>query len=178
VILVVVAGGGFLFFKDYNQRTPGGYVDGDQPTQNQTPSSAAGINGAPNQGNPGNVSTDTVNTIIGGNVALGVNKSTTFGTYLVAYNGMTLYTFTKDTGTASTCYDQCAQNWPPYVVASEDNVNNVKLGVNGKIATKQRKDGSLQVTYNGRPVYFFAGDKTLGDTNGQNVGKMWFVVKP
>jgi len=44
------------------------------------------------------------------------------------------------------------------------------------MGTTLRSDGKLQVTYNGHPVYFFVGDKASGDTSGQNVGKVWFVV--
>ncbi len=163
-----------------------------------SPSSAsgqAGINGSANQGNmgqPDSASTGSgqagvvqqpgadgaEGSIIGNNLALGLDSNATLGKYLIAYNGMTLYTYSKDTTEASTCYDKCAQNWPPYLVGAEDNVNNVKLGVNGKVGSTLRTDGGIQVTYNGHPLYFYVKDAESGDTTGQNVGSVWFVVKP
>ncbi len=48
----------------------------------------------------------------------------------------------------------------------------------GLLATTERTDDTIQVTYNGHPLYHFAGDEAPGDTNGQNVGDVWFVVSP
>jgi predicted lipoprotein with Yx(FWY)xxD motif len=110
--------------------------------------------------------------IIGNNPALGLEGSGP-DAHLVAYNGMTLYTFTKDLGSLSSCYDQCAINWPPYVVGPEDNVQNVKEGVTGKVDTVFRSDGSIQVTYNGKPLYFWKDDKKAGDITGKGVGGVW-----
>jgi predicted lipoprotein with Yx(FWY)xxD motif len=157
-------------------------------------SHTAGINGSANQGNMGQPDNGTPQipgapqqpgadgaegTIIGGNVSLGVDKSATLGSMLVGYNGKTVYTFTKDKAASSSCYDQCAANWPPYILGPEDNAQNVKLGVaTEKVGTITRNDGSIQMTYEGHPLYFFVGDKAQGDTNGQNVNKSWFVVKP
>jgi len=190
IILLIVLGGGWYYFS--TQIVPGvqenSTINGTNVDQTGGPSGAAGINGSANQGNLGQPDTGTVQqpgadgaegTIIGGNVALGIDRNTTLGTYLIAYNGMTVYTFAKDKTASSTCYGQCADNWPPYIAGPEDNVHNVKLGVSGdKVDSIVRADGKAQVTYNGHPLYFFAGDKASGDTNGQNVGKMWFVVKP
>jgi len=76
------------------------------------PSDQAGINGSPNQGNLGQTDTGTVQqpgadgaegSVVGANVTLGIDKTTALGTYLIAYNGMTLYTYSKDTSTSSTC---------------------------------------------------------------------------
>lgn len=116
--------------------------------------------------------------IIGANLALGTDKSEALGQYMIAYNGMTVYTYTKDTGTESTCYEQCAVNWPPYLVGTEDNLGQLQTGITGKVDTSRRTDGTLQMTYNGHPLYFYAKDTKSGDATGQNVGKAWFVVKP
>jgi predicted lipoprotein with Yx(FWY)xxD motif len=51
-------------------------------------------------------------------------------------------------------------------------------GVTGKLGTTTRTDGSLQVTYNDQPLYFFVGDTKAGDTTGQGVGNVWYVVNP
>ncbi len=99
------------------------------------------------------------------------------GTVLVGPTGMTLYMFTKDTADTSTCYDACATNWPPLLVKSADEI---VPGVNllGKWGTTKRKDDTLQVTYNGMPLYYWKDDKAIGDSLGEGVGKVWYTVVP
>jgi len=99
------------------------------------------------------------------------------GNVLVGPKGMTLYMFTKDTADTSNCYDKCEANWPPLTV---DKAEDVVPGVNllGKLSTAARKDGKLQVTYNGMPLYYWKDDKAIGDATGENVGKVWFTVVP
>lgn len=99
-------------------------------------------------------------------------ESTDLGDILVDDAGMVLYLFTPDNQGASTCYDQCETNWPPLVgeVAAGDGVDGGMLG------TTERDDGSTQVTYNGWPLYYFANDAAAGDTNGQGVNDVWYVV--
>lgn len=114
---------------------------------------------------------------------LATGTSTSLGTYLTALNGMTLYRYTKDTPNSgsSTCYGQCAALWPPYTVTSSavtaGSLVNAS-GTTGTIGTITRTDGSVQVIYNGWPLYFYAKDKKPGDTMGQDVGNVWFVMKP
>ncbi|MDE2071763.1 MAG: hypothetical protein KGI70_03490 [Patescibacteria group bacterium] len=110
-------------------------------------------------------------------VALGTGSTTTIGTFMTGDNGMTLYTFDKDSVGTSTCYGQCAQNWPAYTVAQGTQVT-PPAGATGQIATITRADGSIQVTYNGMPLYFYAKDTNAGDTTGNGVGKVWHVAKP
>jgi predicted lipoprotein with Yx(FWY)xxD motif len=97
------------------------------------------------------------------------------GNILTDSKGMTLYTYTKDTPGTSVCYDQCAVNWPPLIVTGTPTAPD---GVTGKLGTTTRKDGSMQVTYNDKPLYLFAGDTKTGDTTGQGVGNVWYVVNP
>jgi predicted lipoprotein with Yx(FWY)xxD motif len=99
------------------------------------------------------------------------------GDSLVAANGLTLYTFKKDEAGKSNCYDKCAEAWPPLLVVEGEKPIAGK-NVSGKLGTTQRTDGKIQVTYNDQPLYFFAKDKHAGDATGQNVGEVWFVVKP
>lgn len=100
------------------------------------------------------------------------------GEYLVASNNMTLYLFTKDSTGTSTCYDACAVNWPPYSPVATGAVT-VGQGVSAAdISAISRADGSVQMTYKGMPLYFYVNDMKVGDTIGQNVGGVWFVVKP
>lgn len=111
------------------------------------------------------------------NLTLGTNATSSLGTYLVAFNGMTVYTFSKDTTGTTTCYGQCAVNWPPYTVPAGTNLTG-ESPIDGTIDVIARADGQEQVTYKGMPLYFYIKDKAPGDTTGQNVGGVWFVGTP
>jgi predicted lipoprotein with Yx(FWY)xxD motif len=97
--------------------------------------------------------------------------------YLAGDNGMALYVFKKDQGSTSTCTGACATSWPPFVLAAGDTVQ-AGSGVAGTVGSTDRADGTKQVTYNGAPVYYFAGDKKAGDTTGEGVNGVWFLAKP
>lgn len=106
------------------------------------------------------------------------SEDSALGTILVDADGNTLYVFMQDTDATSTCYDECADSWPAFAANGE-----LKAGGGGDVdesllGTTERDDGTTQVTYNGHPLYYFAGDAAAGDTNGQNVGEVWFVVSP
>jgi predicted lipoprotein with Yx(FWY)xxD motif len=92
---------------------------------------------------------------------------------IAATNKMTLYTYTKDTADTSNCYDACATAWPPFTITGTPVAG---AGITGKLATTARKDGSKQLTINSKPLYFYNKDLKPGDTIGQNVGTVWFVV--
>ena len=96
------------------------------------------------------------------------------GDILVDADGNSLYLFTPDAQGESTCYDQCETAWPPLVdeVSAGDGVDPDLL------SSTTRTDGSVQITYNGWPLYYFAADSAPGDTNGQGVNGVWFVVTP
>jgi len=98
--------------------------------------------------------------------------SSDHGQILVDGDGMTLYVFDSDGGGTSTCYDGCAQTWPPLEGPAEagEGADAALLG------TTTRDDGTVQVTYDGQPLYFYAADQAAGDTNGQGVGGVWWVV--
>jgi predicted lipoprotein with Yx(FWY)xxD motif len=105
-----------------------------------------------------------------------VNAGTnaTHGSILVDDKGMSLYLYTKDTPNTSTCYDKCATAWPPLLT------NGSAVGGSGldasKFGTTTRTDGTVQVTYNGWPLYYFAKDKQPDDVMGQGVGSVWYLV--
>lgn len=107
----------------------------------------------------------------------GVSTSEELGDYLVSFDGMTLYTFANDEAGVSNCTGDCATNWPPFTVPATLRLN-AGEGIEGEWATIAREDGSLQVTYNGMPLYFWLEDLAPGDTNGHNVGEVWFVAQP
>lgn len=95
------------------------------------------------------------------------------GSILVDAGGMTLYLFETDTDGSSTCYDDCAATWPALI----DGAPSAGDGVDGSLlGTTEREDGEVQVTYDGHPLYHFASDQAPGDTEGQGVGDVWFVV--
>ncbi|MFN8378861.1 MAG: hypothetical protein U0452_09335 [Anaerolineae bacterium] len=100
-----------------------------------------------------------------------------FGSILTGPNGMTLYTFANDTDGTSACVDGCAVAWPPLTVAAGEEVT-VGEGVSGEVGTIERADGSLQVTYNGAPLYYWMNDVIPGDTTGHNFRDVWFVAQP
>ncbi len=108
---------------------------------------------------------------------LGV-ESTSLGKILDNGQGRTLYVFQADTGTKSNCSGACATNWPPLTSANPT----VGKGASASmVGTSKRSDGKTQVTYNGHPLYTFAGDSSPGDTSGQGVnafGGLWYAVSP
>jgi predicted lipoprotein with Yx(FWY)xxD motif len=99
------------------------------------------------------------------------------GTWLTGPTGLTLYTFEPDTPNTSTCVDDCAQAWPPFTVTADDTLT-AGDGMGGVLTTFERPDGTLQVAYDGAPLYYFASDTSPGDTNGQGIGDRWFVAEP
>ncbi len=99
-----------------------------------------------------------------------------YGMILTDDKGMTLYLFLNDTTSASTCSGACLNNWPALLT----NGNPVAgTGVDGTmLGTTTRPDGSVQVTYNGHPLYYFFKDANPGDVNGEGIKNVWYVVSP
>jgi predicted lipoprotein with Yx(FWY)xxD motif len=102
---------------------------------------------------------------------------TKFGRILVDAQGRSLYLFEQDKGTASTCYGACASLWPPLTVSGTPKAG---AGITAsKLGTTPRKDGKAEVTYNGHPLYTYAGDQKPGDTAGEGLdqfGAPWDVL--
>ncbi|GAA1764212.1 COG4315 family predicted lipoprotein [Agromyces humatus] len=99
------------------------------------------------------------------------------GEIVVDGEGMTVYMFDNDTqgADASVCEGECATNWP--AVTADSDSPEVE-GVTGEVGTITGVDGSTQVTLNGWPLYYFIGDEAAGDTNGQGVQDVWWVLTP
>lgn len=112
---------------------------------------------------------------VAGNLLLGTDATTTRGTYLIGFNGMTLYEYAKDLD-SSNCTGTCAKTWPPYIVPSKDVLANVQAGIPGMVSSVPRADGSMQVTYDGHPLYFYTGDSVSGDMNGEQQSAAWSIV--
>jgi len=104
-------------------------------------------------------------------------SETSAGSALAGDGGMTLYTFDNDTGGESSCYDSCATNWPPLLVegGAEPTAGE---GVTGDIGVTARTDSTVQVTYDGLPLYYFANDSAPGDATGDGVGGVWHIAIP
>ncbi|WP_309072593.1 COG4315 family predicted lipoprotein [Arthrobacter sp.] len=107
---------------------------------------------------------------------LGVAE-TDLGEIVVDAEGMVVYYFTNDEPDSgvSACEGGCLEAWPP--VLSDSETPEVE-GVTGEVGTIETPDGELQVTINGMPIYYFAEDEAPGDTNGQGVNEVWYVVAP
>jgi predicted lipoprotein with Yx(FWY)xxD motif len=111
-----------------------------------------------------------------GSAAVQVATDPKLGQILVAANGMTLYTFALDSAGASKCRTDCSAYWPAYVVSAAPSAG---AGITGKLGTLTRSDGSLQVTYNGLPLYTYILDNKPGDVIGEGVndfGGVWHAA--
>ena len=107
---------------------------------------------------------------------LHVSQAAGLGAFLIDDQGMTLYRFTRDEPNKSNCDIDCMVKWPPLLSERAPKADD---GVDaGKLSTIAYKDGYQQVTYDGMPLYYWYQDKATGDTKGQGVGDVWFVVQP
>ena len=106
-------------------------------------------------------------------------KSSSYGRVLFDSRGYVLYAFTRDANGRSACYGACARVWPVYFAKSGLKAGN---GVNRSLlGTTKRRDGRRQVTYAGRPLYYYVNDRKPGQILCQNVaefGGTWLVVRP
>jgi predicted lipoprotein with Yx(FWY)xxD motif len=106
-----------------------------------------------------------------------LKKTGNLGKVLRDSEGHVVYLFEKDKTTKSTCYTACATNWPPVITKGKPVAGSGV--VKSKLSTTKRKDGKMQVTYAGHPLYYFIGDKKAGQANGQGLnffGAKWYVL--
>jgi predicted lipoprotein with Yx(FWY)xxD motif len=105
-----------------------------------------------------------------------VSEHAEFGELLVDADGMTLYRFDADTQGSgeSACTDSCLDAWPPLTVEGDPTAS----GVSAALSTFERADGTTQVAAAGWPLYYFASDSSPGETQGQGVNDVWWVVGP
>ena len=99
-----------------------------------------------------------------------------FGDMLFDSNKQAIYIFENDPNGESVCYGDCAEAWPPVLTTGEPEAKN---GVNeGLLGTTERRDGKLQVTYAGKPLYYYAHEGP-GEVRCHDVflnGGYWWVV--
>ncbi len=106
-------------------------------------------------------------------------KSSSYGRVLFDNRGYVLYAFTRDAHGRSACYGACAKAWPVYYAKG-----GLTAGAGIKrslLATTKRRDGRRQVTYAGRPLYYYVGDTKPGQIRCQKVaefGGTWLIVRP
>jgi predicted lipoprotein with Yx(FWY)xxD motif len=103
--------------------------------------------------------------------------TTSLGTFLVGPNGKTLYLFEADKSSTSTCSGACAQGWPPLTTSGPPVAGSGVMQT--LLSTTQRADGTMQVVYNGHPLYYYSADTKAGDTKGEGLnafGAGWDVV--
>ncbi len=113
----------------------------------------------------------------GGDPAALAIRNTPLGRALTDDRGRTVYLFEGDKGSTSACYGACAANWPPLVTTAKPHAGAGVLAT--LLGTTKRKNGTLQVTYRGRPLYYFTKDHQVGETFGQKLdafGGEWYAV--
>ena len=105
-------------------------------------------------------------------------RSTEYGKALFGPSGKVVYVFGADRGSTSRCYGVCASAWPPLLSTAKPLAG---PGVEAKLlGMTKRKDGRLQVTYNGHPLYYYSADK-VGKVMCQHAnmhGGLWLIIKP
>src|SRR5262249_32882778 len=106
-------------------------------------------------------------------------RKTSIGNAITTSGGHTLYLFRADHGTTSACYGQCAVYWPPLLTSGKPTPSGRVIAL--LPGTTKRKDGKLQVTYKGHPLYTYVADKKAGQTAGEgskNFGASWYALAP
>lgn len=96
------------------------------------------------------------------------------GPILTDAAGMTLYVFTNDDPGVSNCAGGCLEAWPAFLA---DEVPPAPDEISGKLGLVERTDGSMQVAYDDRPLYYFASDAAAGEARGDGLNGVWFVVR-
>jgi predicted lipoprotein with Yx(FWY)xxD motif len=107
-----------------------------------------------------------------------VAKASGVGPVLVDSKGFTLYDFHKDKGGQSACYGPCEAGWPPLTTSGAPKA--MSGAEASMLGTTKRKDGTVQVTYAGHPLYTFVEDKKPGEANGNDTsafGAQWYALK-
>ena len=103
-----------------------------------------------------------------------ITKDSAKGQFLTDFQGMTLYVFDNDKDAGKiTCYDACAAKWPAYTSGAA-----AQGTFPDGITLMDRKDGTKQFAYKGRPLYYYYQDKAAGDTLGDGIGGIWHLVTP
>ncbi|OQX06774.1 MAG: hypothetical protein BWK76_25735 [Desulfobulbaceae bacterium A2] len=116
-----------------------------------------------------------VSAVMGMHHAIKVQEKEGTGKYLTDTEGKALYWFKNDSQGKSACNGPCLEKWPIYyreTVAAPKDVKSDDFG------TITREDGKQQTTFRGYPLYYWINDKQAGETGGQGMNNVWFVINP
>ena len=91
--------------------------------------------------------------------------------FIMAQDHMSLYTYANDQPGISTCYGECAVNWPPAILPADTDMPQSYTLI-------ERNDGQMQIAYKGKPLYRYIGDSAIGDINGDGLGGVWSLARP
>jgi len=141
-------------------------------------SSSSGA-GGPYGGSDGETSTTASSEPASTAAVVSATTTPDLGKVIVDAQGFTLYNFHKDKGGTPSCYGPCAKSWPPLITDGKPQAGEGAMA--SKLGTAERKDGTLQVTYAGWPLYTFVEDRKPGETNGNDVsafGAEWYALLP
>jgi predicted lipoprotein with Yx(FWY)xxD motif len=144
-------------------------------------STSSGASGGSTSSAPASASSSTPTSAGAGpsTSATGITTAkTSKGTVLTTAQGDTIYWFAIDTPAKSNCNGQCVSFWPPLTGTPTAAAS---AGLTGKFGTIKRADGTVQATYDGHPLYLFAGDKKAGQVNGNDIntsGGLWWATTP
>jgi predicted lipoprotein with Yx(FWY)xxD motif len=124
-------------------------------------------------------------TVASNNPSIVIGGNPTLGDFLVDARYRTLYVYRRDLPGASHCTGECATNWPPYIIQQDiiqqdiiqQGSPSIEVGLTGLAGVITRPDGTRQITVNGWPLYYFAGDQKPGDANGDGVNNNWYVIR-
>jgi predicted lipoprotein with Yx(FWY)xxD motif len=133
--------------------------------------------GAAASGTPAGAAASSGGSASGGTVI--ETASSSAGTVLTNGSGRAVYLWVKDTGDTSNCNGACAGAWPPVTTTGPATASGGAKA--SDLSTITRSDGSKQVTYDGHPLYYFAGDSGSGAAAGQGsdgFGAKWWLVTP
>lgn len=109
-----------------------------------------------------------------------VGQNQTVGRYITDPFGRSLYTFSKDRNNSSACAGKCADDWTPYAEPQVTTGGDATFD-RTKIGTITRADSKTQITYAGKPLYFYSGDHAANEITGQSkkdYGGTWYLVAP
>jgi predicted lipoprotein with Yx(FWY)xxD motif len=169
-ILATACGGGGTTNGGQGAGSAGGSAGGGAATTSSPPSSAPSSSSSAASSSAGAGRAVTVKTATAGKL----------GPVLVDESGRIVYLFVKDQGGTSSCYNACANVWPPVTTSGKPRA--MGQAKPGKLGTAKRKDGKSQVTYAGHPLYYYAPDDHQPKSHkGQDItsfGAKWYVLAP
>jgi predicted lipoprotein with Yx(FWY)xxD motif len=154
----------------------GGSSTSGSETSSGTENASSGGRGYGNEGSEGEAAQAAPNAEEG-TTFVSLGNVSGLGMVLVDSQGMTLYDFRKDKGTVSSCYGACEGFWPPLLTEGEAQPSNGAMA--SKLGTTERRDGKMQVTYAGHPLYTFIEDVEPGEATGNNLDKFggeWYAL--